>query len=60
MYKNFTVDKLIKEINKLQNQYNDGLINNINFVLQVKNACQDLINQEKDHAEKILAMINEG
>ena len=60
MYKDLTVDKLIKEINKLHSKYNDGLINNINFVLQEKDACRDLINQEKDHAEKIIAMINEG
>ena len=59
MYRDLTIIQVIEIIEKSKDDYDNGLINDIDFALNTKNLCLCFINQEITIAEKTLRQLNE-
>lgn len=59
MYRDLTINQVMDKQDDLREKYEEGLINDIDYVIQTKNLCLCFINQERDIAERTLDILNE-
>jgi len=59
MYRELTIDCVIDTIKLIESKYEDGLINNIDFIIRTKNICQEYIDQEMIIAKNVLEQLSD-